>query len=83
MDDLEKSAEIIAMADKDNLDNDDNSEGSELSQILNRRQNMNDAIAKGEQVEHEFKSPVSKNAYVEFQEFTRKEIKALEKKHKE
>ena len=71
------------MADNYNLDNDDNAEGSELNRILNRRQNLNDSIAKGEQVEHEFRSPVSKNVYVEFQEFTRKEIKALEKKHKE
>ena len=71
------------MADKDNLDNDDNTEGSELNRILNRRQNMNDALAQGEQVEHKFKTQASKNVYVEFQEFTRKEIKALEKKHKE
>ena len=83
LDELEKSAEIIIMADKDNLDNDDNAEGSELNRILNRRQNMNDAIAKGEQVEHEFKNQASKNVYVEFQEFSRKEIKALEKKHQE
>jgi len=71
------------MADKDNLDKDDNGEGSELNRILNRRQNMNDALAQGEQVEHKFKTAASKNVYVEFQEFTRKEIKALEKKHKD
>ena len=71
------------MADNGNLNYDDSAEGSELNRILNRRQNMNDAMAKGEHVEHEFINQASKNVFVEFQEFTRKEIKALEKKHKE
>lgn len=70
------------MADNHNLDVDDCA-GSELNQILNRRQNVNEAIAKGEKVEPVFKTQATKNVYVEFQEFTRKEIVALEKKHKE
>ena len=70
------------MTSNQNIDNGECA-GSELNQILNRRQNLNDEIAKGEKVEPVYKSQVTKNVYVEFQEFTRKEIKALEKKHKE
>ena len=66
------------------VDNDECGGGSELNQILNRRQNMNDSLAQGEEVERVCKSQAySTNVYVEFTEFTRKEIKALEKKHKE
>ena len=55
---------------------------NELSKIFKRRQSLNDAIAKGENVEPTFKKHTSKNVYVEFQEFTRKEIKEFERKFK-
>lgn len=45
---------------------------SELGSILNRRQQMNDAMENGETVEHTFRSG---NIYTEFHEFSRKEIK--------
>ena len=70
------------MADSYNLNNDEDGEGSELNHILKRRQSLNDAMAKGEKVEHVFKKQVSKNVYVEFQEYTRKEINSFVKKFK-
>lgn len=66
------------MADNHNLDND--CSGNELNKILLRRQSLNDAMAKGEKVEHVYKQQTSKNVYVAFQEFSRKEIKEFEKK---
>lgn len=47
---------------------------AELSSILNRRQQINDALENGENVENTFRS-VKRNVYTEFQEFSRKEIK--------
>lgn len=45
---------------------------SELSNILNRRQQINDALENGEEVKHSFKVV---NVYTEFHEFSRKQIK--------
>lgn len=45
---------------------------SELSSILNRRQQINDALENGEEVKHTFRPG---NIYTEFHEFSRKEIK--------
>lgn len=45
---------------------------SELSSILNRRQQINDALENGETVKHTFRPG---NIYTEFHEFSRKEIK--------
>lgn len=45
---------------------------SELSTILNRRQQINDALENGETVKHNFRAG---NIYTEFNEFSRKEIK--------
>lgn len=45
---------------------------SELSVILNRRQQINDALENGEDVKHHYKIV---NIYTEFHEFSRKEIK--------
>jgi len=53
----------------------------ELSAILNRRQNLNDKLENGENVEKNYVK-VSKNVYTEFQEFSRKEIKDYEAKFK-
>ena len=64
------------MTDNQEADSSDN----ELSKVLKRRQSLNEAMAKGETVEPTFKKHTSKNVYVEFQEFTRKEIKDFEKK---
>jgi len=50
---------------------------NELSAILNRRQNLNDAIDSGQDVEKKLVK-VHKNVYTEFQEFSRKEIKDYE-----
>lgn len=47
---------------------------SELSSILNRRQQINDALENGETVKHNFTHKVG-NIFTEFHEFTRKEIK--------
>ncbi|XP_055684409.1 EF-hand domain-containing protein D2 homolog [Lutzomyia longipalpis] len=47
---------------------------AELSSILSRRQQINDALENGENVENTFRS-VKRNIYTEFQEFSRKEIK--------
>uniref|UniRef100_A0A1L8DD97 Putative swiprosin n=1 Tax=Nyssomyia neivai TaxID=330878 RepID=A0A1L8DD97_9DIPT len=47
---------------------------AELSSILSRRQQINDALENGENVENTFRS-VKRNIYTEFQEFTRKQIK--------
>lgn len=44
----------------------------ELSSILNRRQQINEALENGEEIKHTFKVV---NIYTEFHEFTRKEIK--------
>ena len=54
---------------------------NELSAILNRRQNLNDALDNGEDVEKNYVK-VHKNVYTEFQEFSRKEIKEYEAKFK-
>jgi len=54
---------------------------NELSAILNRRQNLNDAIDSGQDVEKK-QVKVHKNIYTEFQEFSRKEIKDYEAKFK-
>ena len=64
-----------------NQQNDDSSE-NELSRILQRRQSLDEARARGEKVEPVQKSVRSRNVYVEFQEWTRKEIKDFEKKFK-
>lgn len=45
---------------------------SELSSILNRRQQMNDALDNGDTVIRNFKVG---NIYTEFHEFSRKQIK--------
>lgn len=45
---------------------------SELSSILNRRQEINDALENGETVQQKFRPG---NIYTEFHEFSRKEIK--------
>lgn len=45
---------------------------SELSSILNRRQQINDALENGETVKQTFRPG---NIYTEFHEFSRKEIK--------
>ena len=68
------------MTDK-NQQNDDSSE-NELSRILQRRQSLDEARARGEIIEPVQKSVRSRNVYVEFQEYTRKEIKDFEKKFK-
>ena len=69
------------MASNHEPSNNDCAEGSsELNQILKRRQSLNDAMANGEKVEHVYKKQTSKNVYVEFQEYSRKEIKQFEKK---
>lgn len=44
----------------------------ELSSILNRRQQINEALENGEEIKHTFKVV---NIYTEFHEFSRKEIK--------
>lgn len=54
---------------------------NELSAILNRRQNLNDKLENGENVEKNYVK-VAKNVYTEFQEFSRKEIKDYEAKFK-
>lgn len=45
---------------------------SELSNILNRRQQINDALENGQEIKHSFKVV---NVYTEFHEFSRKQIK--------
>ena len=57
----------------------DMSASDELTKILTRRQTLNDAIDKGEEVDKKFVA-VNKNVYTEFSEFSRKEIKEYEKK---
>ncbi len=54
---------------------------NELSAILNRRQNLNDALDSGQDVDKNFVK-VKKNVYTEFQEFSRKEIKDYEAQFK-
>ena len=54
---------------------------NELSAILNRRQNLNDALDSGQDVDKNFVK-VKKNVYTEFQEFSRKEIKDYESQFK-
>lgn len=44
----------------------------ELSSILNRRQQINEALENGQEIKHTFKVV---NIYTEFHEFSRKEIK--------
>ena len=50
----------------------------ELSSILNRRQQINEALDEGKEVSPQFKN-VKKNIYSEFHEFSRREIKEYEK----
>ncbi|PSN54953.1 hypothetical protein C0J52_01662 [Blattella germanica] len=50
----------------------------ELSSILNRRQQINDALDEGKEVAPQFKN-VKKNIFSEFHEFSRREIKEYEK----
>ena len=45
---------------------------NELSSILNRRQQINEALENGQSVKHTYKVV---NVYTEFHELTRKEIK--------
>lgn len=45
---------------------------SELNSILNRRQQINDALENGETVQQVFRAA---NIYTEFNEFSRKQIK--------
>lgn len=45
---------------------------SELFSVLNRRQQINDALENGEEVKHTYRVV---NVYTEFHEFSRKEIK--------
>ena len=66
----------------DNNKQDSDPSENELSQVLQRRQSLNDAMARGDNVEPTFKTVHSKNVYVEFQQFSRKEIKDFEKKFK-
>jgi len=54
---------------------------NELTAILSRRQNMNDALDGGEDVDKKYVK-VLKNVYTEFQEFSRKELKDYEGKFK-
>lgn len=54
--------------------------GNELSAILQRRQNLNDALDGGQNVDHKF---VKVNIYTEFKEFSRKQIKEYETKFKQ
>ncbi|KAL1123126.1 hypothetical protein AAG570_002214 [Ranatra chinensis] len=49
---------------------------AELTTILDRRQAINDALDKGDQVEHQFRA--RRSVYAEFTEFTRKQIKEYE-----
>ena len=49
---------------------------SELTAILNRRNEINDAIDSGQDVKPRF---VKTSVYVEFSEFSRKQIKDYEK----
>ena len=49
---------------------------SELTRILNRRNEINDAIDSGQDVKPRF---VKTSVYVEFSEFSRKQIKDYEK----
>lgn len=48
---------------------------SELSDILNRRQKINDALENGESVKQSFKVV---NVYTEFHEFSRKQIQGFQ-----
>jgi len=54
---------------------------NELSAILNRRQNLNDAMDAGEEVQKTYVKTAT-NVYTEFKEFSRKEIKDYEAKFK-
>jgi hypothetical protein len=53
---------------------------NELSAILQRRQNLNDAGDVGQPVEQKF---VKVNVYTEFKEFSRKQIKEYETRFKQ
>lgn len=50
---------------------------SELSNILNRRQAINEALDEGKEVQPQFRN-VHKSIYAEFHEFTRRQIKDYE-----
>jgi len=54
---------------------------NELTAILSRRQDMNDALDGGQDVDKKYVK-VQKNVYTEFQEFSRKELKDYEGKFK-
>ena len=75
------NSKLKSLVDRRNLFSAEMSADSELSAILNRRQNMNDAMDNGQEVEHKFVK-VNKNIYTEFSEFSRKEIKEYENKFK-
>ena len=53
---------------------------SELSFILNRRQQINDALDEGEPIKPQYKVH---NVYTEFHEFSRKQIKKYEQTFKQ
>lgn len=53
---------------------------NELTAILQRRQNLNEALDVGQPVEHKM---VKVNIYTEFKEFSRKQIKEYESKFKQ
>lgn len=50
--------------------------GEELSSLLERRVQINEALDQGIQVEHQFKA--HRSIYAEFHEFTRKQIREYE-----
>ena len=65
-----------------NCDSTSDDDGNELNQVLKRRQSLNDAIERGDNVERNVVNVKSHNVYVQFQECSRKEIKDFEKKFK-
>ncbi|KAK9505246.1 hypothetical protein O3M35_009339 [Rhynocoris fuscipes] len=50
--------------------------GEELSTLLERRVQINEALDQGLQVEHQFRA--HRSIYAEFHEFTRKQIREYE-----
>lgn len=54
-------------------------DGDELSAVLNRRQKINEALEDGKPVPPQFnRRPSTKNVYLEFKEFSRKQINEYE-----
>lgn len=54
-------------------------DGEELSAVLNRRQKINEALEDGKPVPPQFnRRPSNKNVYLEFKEFSRKQINEYE-----